>query len=172
MSPSSLGSGTHSYTMWKCLFGFMCVSKNTQSKSWASNIRTRARRNVCESFRHNYYSMKKNDRALQIILVCRACTCISFHTSSSRPVAAVWCWTGTIRQWPSVRDTPFGRHKYTCQKMRATVRSCIKEDRSHSLSAVISNTQGQTRHAKNPLNTSVWQMSAEISLLSFKRARH
>lgn len=45
ISPSSRGSGIHSRTMCRLLRGFMCVSMNTQSRSWDSNIRTRVRRN-------------------------------------------------------------------------------------------------------------------------------
>lgn len=45
MSPNSRGSGIHSKTMCCLLRGFMCVSKNTQSSSWDSNIRTKVLRN-------------------------------------------------------------------------------------------------------------------------------
>lgn len=45
ISPSSRGSGIHSRTMCCLLRGFMCVSMNTQSSSWDSNIRTKVRRN-------------------------------------------------------------------------------------------------------------------------------
>lgn len=45
ISPSSRGSGIHSSTMCRRWRGLMCVSINTQSRSWDSNIRTRAPRN-------------------------------------------------------------------------------------------------------------------------------
>lgn len=45
MSPSSRGSGMHSRTMCRRWRGLRCTSMNTQSRSWDSNIRTRARRN-------------------------------------------------------------------------------------------------------------------------------
>lgn len=47
ISPSSRGSGIHSKTMCCLLRGFICVSMNTQSRSWDSNIRTKLRRNSC-----------------------------------------------------------------------------------------------------------------------------
>lgn len=55
ISPSSRGRGIHSRTMCCLLRGFMCVSMNTQSSSWDSNIRTKVRRNSWgQQSRHSY----------------------------------------------------------------------------------------------------------------------
>lgn len=118
ISPSSRGRGIHSRTMCRLWRGLRCVSMNTQSRSWDSNIRTRVRRNswgwqskpIAIQNQRRHFSLDWKDFDWL--------TWISDQTSSSSPVAAQWCCRGQMRQWPSVIDTPAGRLRYTWTQHR------------------------------------------------------
>lgn len=110
ISPSSRGSGTHSSTMCRRWRGLMYVSINTQSRSWDSNIRTRARRNSWgqQSSTEGNPNLTKKKSFVSVVSLSKLRRDIKTHESSPeflsrRPHPVQWQSSGAGEdRWDSV----------------------------------------------------------------------